>query len=259
LERSLSCQAVLRGSKINVEVLCKGWAGDGDHPNYLWPYYEVPDAARKYDVDQILYLAVPQLHASYLAYFQFPMTAEGIPASIVDPEYLLKPFQQKTLDPTAKKFWKDADQKRNNLVSIDEKGVVRGGNLPDLLVYDDLREDLAELMGRPMGLLSRKLEKMRTSSGKKVGFRLCFAPLSTLSAENFGDLWGRIARSQNIPFFDLTGPVKALAPSFQPLTEGGHQHFYPQGHAFLSEILTYKLIEEGIVPLRDSDQKPRGD
>src|SRR6185369_16011558 len=69
------------------------------------PYYEVPDLVKQFDIDLVLYVVPTLTTNTYSAYFQRPMTKEGIPSESIDPEYLLKPWDQKIPPGIPKDFY----------------------------------------------------------------------------------------------------------------------------------------------------------
>jgi hypothetical protein len=220
-------------------------AAGEDHQYSIWPYYEVPKMVEKYDIDEVLYMAVPQAHSPFDVYFTRPLGPTGVPSEAPDAEYLLKPLSEKTLDPAAERFWKKALAK--DLARLGPHGQAVFSDLVSLMRDPSFMVDLVELTGRPFGLLSKKVTGMRTSSGAPVGFHICFTPLPTVDPENFRSLWQGIARTRGIPWLDLSGPIRALRPTFGEVTDGGHEHFYLQGHALVAYLLSEELPARGIV------------
>jgi len=246
LENDLSLRAALDGSDTNYEVMGISCHSGEEFPPLLWPYYRVPEIVKRYDIDLVLYVAVPQSHPSYEAYYKRPIGPEGLPTNDLDPEFNLTPFAERSLDPLAERFLEKL--KKAGMIQVPVQEPLNFPEFQTVLEKPSLREDLVALMGRPMGLLNKKLQGMTSSSGKPVGLRILFTPLTRRDIPSFQDFWTQLARTQAIPFSDLTAPIAGLRPAYDPLTEGGHGHFYTQAHYFLSEIFFHELVQEGLIP-----------
>ena len=104
LEESLNTLAALEDLPVHFEVLHHGEVSG--EPLNLWPYYMVPDLAKKFDIDLVLFMLSPNDDGSSLeTFFQRPLNAQGVPARFVDAEYLLKPFQERIPPGPPKEFY----------------------------------------------------------------------------------------------------------------------------------------------------------
>jgi hypothetical protein len=245
LEQTLNAWAALENVPLHFEVLVDAPLGI-NYPRSLWPYYIVPDVVKKFDIDQVLYVAVPTPLSSIEAYYDRPLGPEGIPVFHLDPEYLLKPYPEKAIRGTADKFFKLCQERK--LANFAADGQVHFEEFTQLIGTPETRSLMAELYAKPFGLLSEKIKKMRTSDQEPVDFRICFFPLSDLPVERFEDFWSLVCRIGNVPFLDLKAQIFSLKASFFPLTEDGAEHFTADGHLLAAQILAHGLIKEGVIP-----------
>jgi hypothetical protein len=246
LEQTLNAWAALEDVPVHFEVLVKAHELGDDWPDILWPYYLVPDIVKNFDVDQVMYVAVPSNSEGFRAFYNRPLSPEGIPVSQIDPEYLLKPYSEKSIQGTPEKLFKLCQEKK--LADFTSNGQVVFNSFINLLGDPEIRSVMEELYVKLFGSLSQKIKKMKTLDQKPVDFRVCFLPLSTQPVERFEDFWSQVCRMGNIPFLDLKAQVFTLKASFYPLTEEEHEHFTVNGHLFVAQILAHELIKQGLIP-----------
>ena len=246
MELELNTLASLDDAPLNFEVL--NLSHSGTEPLFLWPTYEVPGIVARNDIDLVVLLFAPDDYSARnpASYFERPLTPDGIPAERVDPEYLLKPYQQR-IGPKGepRRFYEIGKEKHlvkvegNNLV-IDD-GFMTEPKLHDLLV---------DMLGKPLGILNQKLGGMRTSSGGPVRLLLCFTPTGySRPCTNDEQLRKDITAKFGVPFLDLTAEMTALRVTYNPLSETGSAwHFDPAGMEFFARLFAHHLIRDGWVP-----------
>jgi hypothetical protein len=249
LEWQLNSRAVLNGSNQKYEVLLSAHGSDEAFPIALWPYYLAPISAEQYDVDLVLMIAVPQLSQPGVNWCNSPITPEGIPALRLDYEYYQKPWAEKAPPGTERRRFLDRCLQKK-LATIRSDGYNIDFSSPDLIHRDpDLVDDIVWMTGKPLGMLSKKISSLRTKAGTSMRFALCYVPLTTFSLEDYNRLWRGVAGRFNIPLIDLTSPVLALRESRIPGSDQGHEHFSPDGHDLIAQLITDALVKERWVPL----------
>jgi hypothetical protein len=83
----LNTLAALEDVPMHFEILNDGRVIDS--MVYLWPYYEVPEIVKNYDVDLVMVM-MDAGQSSMAAFFHSPMTPEGIPAEKFEAEFDLR-------------------------------------------------------------------------------------------------------------------------------------------------------------------------
>jgi hypothetical protein len=259
LELLLNTEACLRDVPEHFEVLNLS-NSTGAGPSYLWLRYEAPGLIQKYDIDMVLYFVISSsadVDRFFSAYFQRPLTPAGIPQEAEDPEYLLKPWREKIPRGLPGDFYRYASSKgwvqplSNNQFSFAEA--------PTFLEDPAAQLDIEKMAGKPIGTFQRELKKLRTKSGHRIRFEMCFLPIRDAESSNFRTehldelrtFWRGTALQAGAPFLDLTAPFVALEKTYWPIDESGlGQHLDSNGHFLFAYILTRELIDHGLVPFR---------
>jgi len=253
LEWQLNSRAALRDSSAKYEVLLLAHAADDNFPITLWPYYLVPDAVKTYDADLVLYMAIPQVHPPCSHWFTHPISSEGIPEPRPDAEYYLKPWAQKAPKGTERRKFLDLGLK-NKLIEIEPNGyAIHVAESIYIFKNRETTDAVMALMGKPLGMLSKKMSSLRTKAGAPVPFYLCYAPLTTRSLEDYQYVWRGIAKKQGLPLFDLTDDLVALRDTILPSRESGHEHLMVEGHDFLAQVLADALLRQRLIPAGGAD------
>lgn len=250
LEWALNAKAALNNSPVKYEVLFLGHEADEDFPISLWPYYNAPAKVAQYDADLVLFMAVPQVHQLCTAWFQRQITSDGIPSGENDVEYFQKPWTEKAPEGTVRRHYLDLCIKKNLVTIADNKFGIDFAEAPYILREPDLVDDAIEMTGKPLGLLSKKIGALRTKAGASIPFVLCNIPFSTHSMEDYNRLWLGIVKKNNLKCIDLSSRITALRESRLPAKENGHEHFSPEGHDLIAQLLADALVKEHWVPLK---------
>ena len=138
---------------------------------------EIPELAKKYDVDLVIDFVTPYEEEQFRYYYEEPLTSQGIPSGDIDPEFLLKPWAQRIPAGAPGDLFQRAEVKK--WASINKKGQVEfNKNFQELLLAHDadIRMDLQEMLGKPLQLLEGSLNSLKTSGGKTPQFIMCFVP-----------------------------------------------------------------------------------
>jgi hypothetical protein len=244
VEHELNFQAALDDNPMNYEFLSFGRHGD----LIFWPTIEVPDEAKKLDVDLVVIFSPNLDKAAFQYYFLYNLTPDGIPHgggvfnSPPDPEYILRPPLERIPDGLPRRFYEYC--KKHGYVKIE------GNNF----VWDDainsdpqLHDMILEFWGKPWQVLNRKLSSMRTSSGNPVRLLVLFGYQHPLSPDIYKpEFYKEVARKYKIPFYDLNPTLNALHLSYFPMC--GHGHSDPNGAVFLGKLLTQVFRKEHLIP-----------
>ena len=241
----LNTLAVLDDVPMNFEVLTL--YKSASIPLFLWPTYEVPAVVQNYDIDLVIILhpPTPTGFNPYAAYFERPITQDGIPANQIDPEYLLKPPLLRIPDGPARNFFDLC--KAHKLVRIEKNNIVFNY---DLDLNPEIRDTLVQLYGKSIDLLKQKLSVMKTTSGQPVQFLVCFTPTAFFRAcLLYSEFWKDLTARFHVPFLNLTDEMTALRFSYLPMSEGaGNDHFDSNGHFFFGRLMAHDLIRDGLIP-----------
>jgi hypothetical protein len=255
LEQELNLQAALDGVPTNFEVFNMYVHGD----LCFWPTILAPDIVKKNDVDLVIVLSPRGDYRPYYYYYDHSLTSDGIPQWPINPEYLLKPWQDRIRDGLTRKFYDFC--KANGLVEI------RGNNIyfQDSIITDEkwntnkqLHDWVLDFYGKPLDVLNRKLSDMRTSGGKPVRLLALFT--YTGRSQGCGGpqferaLWVEAAQKYKFPYLDLYPEMNALNFSFIPLTQDAG-HFTPDGANFFATLLAHQLIRDKLIPWNDDAAK----
>ncbi len=248
MEVELNTLAALDDLPFNFEVLSL-FHNANDPPLLVWPAYEIPDAVKKNDIDLVMiFWPPPEIMPDLppvISYYQRPINSEGIPEKCIDPEYLLKPLQERIPEGAPRQFYEMC--KARHFVRESESSYFF-----DLKVYKDpaFRDLLIQLYGKPFEVLKKKLSILKTSGGQPVRLLFCSAHTSVFDKPVEDPvMWKEITKNLDISFLNLNDEVSALTPSFFPLAEvGGNDHLDPDGHLFFSWLLVHDLIRDGYLP-----------
>jgi hypothetical protein len=250
LEWYLNSQADLNNSSIKYEVILFAHGADDVYPIMLWPYYLVPPIAKLYGADLVLMLAVPQINTPCYSWFSRPISPEGIPVQWPDAEFFLKPWTEKVPAGTEERRYLDLCIKKK-YATVRSDGFTIDFEESNFFLHEpDLFDDLINMSGKPIGMLSKKIALLKTNDGSPVRFALCYAPLTTLSLEDYSRYWREIAKKFDIPLIDITSRLTALRESRIPWAESGGEHFSPDGHDLIAQLIADTLIKEHWLPLK---------
>lgn len=235
LELLLETTAALDDRAMRFEVLSVGRTSD--EPAFLWPAYEIPAIARKFDVDVVLFLALTQM--GFSAWFQRPITAEGIPAAALDSEFLMLPWKEKLKGPARTFFSACAAKGWARPVSETQ---VQFEGFEKLTSDPALLDQLTVLMGKPLALLSQRLGE----GAKPIRLEIAFCPVGRFGAiDPYRSLWTGVGRRYAIPVRDLTEPFVALRPTYYPMSEEGDEeldHFVGEAMPVLATLLARDIL-----------------
>lgn len=259
LELLLNTEACLRDVPKHFEVLtlCQP-ASYG--PPYLWLLYQSPRIIRDYGIDLVLYFTTSsswETSQSFRAYLERPITSEGIPAESMDREYLLKPWREKIPEGVVRDFY-DRASTRGWIRPLPNNQFFFEDSL-SFLSDQKIKQDLEELISRPIALFQREIKGSRTKGGGPIGFQVCFLPIRDTDRsrfqfdhlEEFRTLWGEVAQKARTPFLDLTAPFIALGKTYWPIDgSGSGNHLNVHGHFLTAYILSRELVDHGLVPFR---------
>ncbi len=252
LEFMLNAQAALAHGNIHYEVLVLGHPGKSAQ---LFGYYEAPPLVEKYDIDSVLFFATPyniDNQDSYSSYFLKKMTQEGVPAQEVDPEYLLT-SASKRVPPGIPA---DLYQRAYEAGFIKKVSPTQDYFAPfaDLLESDDsqIHEDLVQMVGLPLKLLSNKVQLHKTRGGKETSFLLCYAPSGDNSIKTKSDyhvFWRDVISQTQLPFLDLDDSFRVFKSAFYPTNDACcHSHFTAYGDMLVAYLLNYYLVAGKFIP-----------
>lgn len=244
VQHELNFQAAMDDNPMNYEFL-----GFGRHGDLLfWPTIAVPDEAKKLDVDQVVIFNPALDRDAYQYYFLYNLTPDGIPHgnglfnSPPDPEYVLKPPQERIPDGLPRKFYDYC--KAHNYVKIEGNNFVW-----DSALYRDpkLQDMLMEFWGKPWEVLQRKLSAMRTSGGKPVKLLILFGNTAPMSPDlGRPELYRQVAEKFKIPYYDMNPQLNSMLFSFYPYSGTGH--FDPYGAILFGKVMTQVLKKEHLIP-----------
>jgi hypothetical protein len=186
------------------------------------------------------------------------LTKEGIPRENIDAEFILKSLKEKMdQSPLLTDFYTRCVE--NHLAVADHPDSFLP--MDQMLLNDNIRQDLIQLVGKPSVLLSEKIKSLKTKSGKQVGFELCFLPVGNLGGANYSNepyrlFWQDVCQKGGVSFMDMTEPMNALKSSFYPTAEhGGIFHFDYNGHTFLGAVFAHELIHQKLIPFESQVSK----
>ncbi len=249
MELMLNTLAAMEDLPTRFEVLTDGRVA-GEVLN-LWPYYSVPAIAQKYDIDTVLFCLTPN-YTDYV-YFLRPLTKEGIPSEKDDPEYILKPIQDRIPEGLPRRFIELCQAK--NLVSI-EGNQFHFSPLADLVQDSQIRKCMVDLYSRPLKLLKEKLASQKTSGGHAGNLDICLIPWAKFYPfEKEKPFWEDVLKEVGGPSTDLSDLLTAFRVSFYPLSEiDGNDHYTAEGQGLIAFVLTQELIRQKLFPFSSSQK-----
>jgi hypothetical protein len=143
-------------------------------------------------------------------------------------------------------------KKRKDKMTSDE-------TLDQILSDSQLRDIVADALGRPMALLKKKFAAGKTSWGVPCQLCLCYFPQGSFEAfpsKPVRALWKEVAANDNIPFLDMTDDFQAFRYTYFPFSGLiGIDHFGKDGHTLFAELLAYELIKKKIIPFKTSNSQ----
>jgi hypothetical protein len=124
-----------------------------------------------------------------------------------------------------------------------------------VLTYPEMHEPVIEFYGRPLGVLNRKLNSMKTSGGNPVRLLALFSYTGRAWAQHYDtDYWIEAAKKFKFPYLNLIPEMNAMHLSYFPVTSD-ETHFNPDGSSFFGKLLAHELIKDKIIPW-DEDPTP---
>jgi hypothetical protein len=253
LELFLNSEAALRDSALNFQVLTQAYPAYEEDPLFLWPYYRAPAQVKKFDMDEVCLFVAARSTVRYETWFLRPQTPEGIPPDTMDPEYYLKPASQRIPPGTPKKFLDRCLSLGYAKINKDKRHIDFDEVNDRMVADDELRADLVEMLGKPLGMLADKLKAMKTKDGNPVKFFLCYCPGSPhgqVPDDNYRELWLQVGLKYNIPVVDLSDDWYALQTTYYPTNDGGWwDHFDAYGHQLLAYLMAREFINQHWVPI----------
>lgn len=247
MEMELNMLAALEDRPSDFEVFSHSHSAAV--PLFDWPAFgEVENAVKRSDMDLVVFMIPPSVSNNfpYKYYFERHLTAEGIPDLKVDSEFLLKPPSERVPEGPARRFY----EKCKSGGWVKEEGVNLVFDEAAVLKASSLRPELVELYGRPIQLLSRRLGRLKTTSGKPVRWVVVttHSGYSELWPEET-DIWKAVCEQNGISFLDVNPDTAATQLSFYSLDENGsNEHYNPDGHRYFATVLSRALIRGGYLP-----------
>jgi len=246
IEQELNFRAALEGIPLNYEVFNVGHHGE----LLSWPTFELPEIVKKNDIDLVMIFSPQSDHPPYYYYFDHPLTSDGIPQSPNDPEYMLKPAQERIPDGSPRKFYDFC--KAHKLVQMN------GRNFdfdPSVVTYPELHDMILDFYGKPLSVLNRKLLNIKTSGGQSPKLLVIYTYTEWGWVQHHDtDIWIEASKKFNLPYLDLNPEMSALHLSYYPLTEEG-THFDPDGFTFFGRLIAHDLIRDKLIPWEKVSEK----
>jgi DNA-binding beta-propeller fold protein YncE len=242
LELELNTLSALGDGPLHYEVLTR--AEPSFNALNVWPYYEVPKLVPEYDIDLVVLMLMTNLNVD--DYYLNPLTGEGIPAEKIEPDYALKPWKER-VPPGPPADLLSIGQAHGWVKEVDNQLVFDYGQMAG---DGGAVKDLEDMFCRPLRLLAGKVAAMRTSQGVPVRLELALVPYPGFGRRDpFADRWEEVAKDTGIPFLDLIPQVTALRLTYYPFSEiQENDHFDPDGHLLMSNLLLYGLVGQGVLP-----------
>ncbi len=246
LELFLNTWSALDGRTARYEVLTLGKGSS--HPLFVWPVYDAPSLARRYDVDLVV-LVVPPDDATLNAYLDRPATEEGLPASSLDPEHLLLPVSEKVKRSPARSLFEKAAA-RGLFHAVTETQGEFTASMGVLAGMPELHGDLLDLMARPLAALRLALDAAPGEKSRPIRLVLTFAPYGRRgSSEAAAAFLSEVAGRAGVPYVNLAEDIDVLRETYYPISEmDSLDHSHAGGHALLGFLLARRLVKSGLVP-----------
>lgn len=237
MELFLAAEAAL-SSGPNYQVLASG--RNSGEPVYAWAPADLPRLATAYDTDLVV-LVVGMLTVTPDAWFQRPLGEDGLPAPNPDGEYLLREPRDRVPPGVARRFFARAEAK--DFVRY-QPGTTHMEFVPprDLLRDPELRADLREMVGAPIGILRKRLAPRPLV--------VAYLPTADFpSDDDFRAFFRECAAAQELDLLDLSAATAAVRFAFHPFAEGGtFSHFTPEGSSLAAWLLVHELARTGRMP-----------
>ncbi len=247
LEFMLNAEAALDDVSEHFEVLAMGMPAQ--KVQWFGPEL-VSKQVKAKDIDLVLVQLSPEDNEQYDDYYWRPMTPEGIPVYDVDAEYAMKPWRQRVPDGAPKRLL-DACFK-DKLTKETSSNQLEFGSFEDLLYSGDseILNDLKEMLGKPLGIMTQRVTDLKTSSGKSPMVAFIYIPDSDCRhCSEFENFWSDVCGRYGLTFISLTKPFEDLKISYFPTTEACcHQHYTAYGSELIATILRHELINKGWIP-----------
>jgi hypothetical protein len=246
MELLLNTFSALRGGTIHYEVF-DGGSIQSLQP-FDWAYYYGPTIAKKYGID--LVVVMQDAGAGLTGFFTNPPGPEGVPSLSPDPEFILKPNQDKFKSGLAydllQMCFKKKKVKENSATQWDVP------SYEELIKDPDIRPLIRHLISHPLALLNQKVSAAG-KDGEKPKVALCFFPSPSgryyVTTPDVRSFWAEACREAGIPSLDLCDDFTVLRTTYFPFSElAGMDHFNGNGHWFLSFILADEFIQNGWIP-----------
>ncbi len=248
LEVLLNMESALKGSKIHYEVLLIAHAGLS--PVFFSNEEAIP-IVKQYDVDMVIMLW--SMHWEY--YFFNPITKEGIPQNNPDPEYHLRPLSARIPPGAPARFYKHCLEKG----LVKPKDVFPPGIYWDVqkIIDPDIRQDMIEMIGKPIKILNDKLQAMKTGQGATPKLVVLFTPWKVFQEDEYETFWKDLCEINQITLLDLSPEFNALRVSLYPTSQiCCGRHYTAYGHALIAYLLSHELIDKKMIPLETEPISP---
>src|SRR6185369_4456696 len=137
-----------------------------------------------------------------------------------DYELLLKPWRQRMPDGAPKGLLEACLRKK--LAKEISPTKLQYGTFESLLYSGDngIWNDLAEMIGRPLKVMSQRLGALKTPSGKAPRLAFFYVPDTDCQhCSKFETFWSDVCQRQGLDFLNLTKPYQALKVGLFPTEE----------------------------------------
>jgi hypothetical protein len=186
-------------------------------------------------------------------YFQNPITPEGIPSASPDQEYLLKPWEEKIPSGTPKDFYEKCLAK--NWVKPVSKSQLQFESTQATLADPAIREDVIEMLSKPIKLLSDQLSSLKTSAGKPLDYHmfLIYRDETNGHLEAYRDFWKDMAKRDGFPLTDIVGDFLAIKPTYEGMYSYEDFHYNANGTHVYVDIVLHELLDHHLIPFPKSN------
>jgi hypothetical protein len=246
MEFMLNVDASRHNLDIHYEVLMLGHINSNA---LLFGYYEIPDLIKKYDVDTVCVMT----SLNYTPFFGKPITPDGIPAKDLDPEFVLKPLNQRLPSGTPGQFYKDCDRKGYfKRTQINDYSLLANVNDPDL------RNDLMNMLGRGLELILKKSSSIQLTNGKTPKLVLLHIPWDQLplNDEDYEGFWKEFGEKYHVPLVSISEGFNTLREAYSPTEQECCAHHYnAYGHLLIAYLLENALIDQKLIPFEPENDK----
>jgi hypothetical protein len=247
LEFLLNTEAALNDVSEHFEVLALGQPGAKIQ---WWVENQAPPVVKASDIDLVLVMLAPENNEEYDYYYLRPLSKEGLPPFDPDYEFLLKPWRARVPEGAPKRLL-DACFK-DKLTKEISPTELQFGTFEDLLYSGDseIRNDLVEMLGKPLSVLDQRISAIKTSSGKTPEVVFFYVPDPDCEhCSQFENFWSDVCARYGLTFLNLTKPYQDLKVSYFPTTEACcHQHYTAYGNKLIATILKHELIDRKWIP-----------